>query len=286
ERDGSEQGGSVHGERLGGVGGLARDYHARSGGKTEGGERGNAGRWRGRAPTPLPAGARRAATPWRQPTGVITRDGLSFHQDIFMGLPGPTLPNGGVARGVKDRQNHHLAGILAVIDAVRVARHQCLPHVLVDLRVEVRLGGDLIQHPLDRRRKRRPEPGSALLVPVRRVIELGSGGSAEDDGKAHRLNPATAPALTCSPGATSLGLAAWSARRRSNSSRCASVSSGGCGSAAMLSQIAVARAIRSSTLIRSMPRACRVGAIVKTSSPYELPTPSYHRPLAEDRRTL
>jgi hypothetical protein len=45
----------------------------------------------------------------------------------------------------------------------------------------------------------------------------------------------------------------------------------------MLSQMAVAKEMRSSTLIRSMPRACRVGAIVKPSSRDDLTTASYHK---------
>jgi hypothetical protein len=96
---------------------------------------------------------------------------------------------------------------------------------------EVGLGADLIQDTLDRRRKRRPEPSSALLVPVRRVVELGSRSPTEDNRKAHRWNRASASAFICSQGTTSSGLAACSANRRSNSSRCDSVSRGECGPA-------------------------------------------------------
>src|SRR6266852_6244368 len=99
---------------------------------------------------------------------------------------GPALPDGWVSRGVKDRQNHYPTRFLAAIDAVRVARNLRLAHVLVDLRVEVWLGGYLVQDPLDRRRKRRAEASPPLLVPVCRVVELGSRSSAEDNRKAHR----------------------------------------------------------------------------------------------------
>src|SRR5207253_9799396 len=117
-------------------------------------------------------------------------------------------------------------------------------HVPGGDRVTLRVVRDGVKYLLHRGHEVAAQAGPLLFVPGRRGIELCLRGGAEDYGEAHGCNRERACALTCSQGTRSSGFASSSATRRSSSRRCASVRRGGCGLAAMVSQISCIRATR------------------------------------------
>jgi hypothetical protein len=67
---------------------------------------------------------------------------------------------------------------------------------LADFRVEIRLSRDLIQDPLDRCCKHRPESWLTLFVPIRRFVKFRTRDTAEYNWKGHCRNRARASDLT------------------------------------------------------------------------------------------
>src|SRR5262249_37497344 len=122
-----------------------------------------------------------------------------------------TLPDGWITSGVKDGDDHYLAGLLLVQHHIRESLNHRLADILVHGGMQLRVGrdsGEHVPHPVQ---KCRAQSGSPLFVPVHRGVELVSGlwQQAYGERRAHRARRARASASTCSHGIAACGFARW-----------------------------------------------------------------------------
>lgn len=166
---------------------------------------------------------------------------------------GSSLPNSGVSASMKYRQDNNTMLLSAKIHAVREAICNDTPNVLAN-------NGKLVwvfrcprQATLDLVHELQSKADSLGLVPRTCFDELCTGGAMKSNRQTHCLILARAAAFTSLQEITSLGLARWSARRRSSSVFCASVNEGAAPRLTMPSHMASTSSICSSVL---STRAC------------------------------
>lgn len=159
----------------------------------------------------------------------------------------PVLPTLRVTPAVEARDHYELVFVDRIDHAVRKAPHHRPPRLAVYHRVEQRISSDRLDAGVQDAQELSSEPLPASFVPLRRLVDLDVRLRAEAE-------PARQPNRWCSRARTSSqeiadsGSRSCSARRRSISACCASVSGSASGSAAMLSQRSSANWIRSETL--------------------------------------
>src|SRR5437762_7297742 len=94
----------------------------------------------------------------------------------------PALPVRRIARGVKHGKDDEVAAFLAVVDAVRKPWHNCLPYVLQDDGVYLRVGRHSCNDLIDGQGEWGTQPGLSVLVPIRGPVELVPGFGEAGDG--------------------------------------------------------------------------------------------------------
>jgi len=159
----------------------------------------------------------------------------------------PVLPTFRVAPAVEARDHHDLILANRVDDAVWEAPQHRPSGLAMHQRVEQGIAADGLDAGVQDTQELDGESLPVRLVPLGRLVDLEVRFGAEDQPTRHP-NRWCSRARTSSQEIADSGSRSCSARRRSISARCASVSGNASGSAAMLSQRSSANCIRSETL--------------------------------------
>jgi hypothetical protein len=134
------------------------------------------------------------------------------------------LPNLGIARRMKDREDDNCFAPLTIKDAIRKSFDHCFANVAKYDAMHSRSIRDAAKNRFNSGAKNLAQTGTLRFVPIARLVKLCPRGLAEYDRPRHCDHRANASSRTCSQGTASSGFSSSSTSRRSSSSRCASVS--------------------------------------------------------------
>jgi hypothetical protein len=166
---------------------------------------------------------------------------------------GAILPVSRIPAAVKHSNDFDSIRVRPVEDAVRETADDCFSNVRERALINERRCRDSIEYLLDFGCEFDAEPGTLGFVLIKCLVKFELSFVAQDEAQAHRRALASARALMTSHGVTASGRAMLSAKRRSNSERCASERGAASISRATLSQMESATERRSSALSASNP---------------------------------